>query len=108
MRFSTILRTAVCGTLAVASLGWMEKAPAAGVELRAGSADWMGNAFAGNTAKAYDASTTWSNPAGMARLNQNEIDGPVNGIFPTMNFSGANFVGPGRTTPGATGGNLIQ
>ena len=35
-------------------------------------------------------------------------DGSVNGIFPTSNFSGSNSVGPGATTPGTTGGNLIQ
>jgi long-chain fatty acid transport protein len=68
----------------------------------------MANAFAGDTAKAYDASTVWSNPAGMTRLNQTEIDGSLNGIFPTINFSGANYVGGTATTPGSTGGNLIQ
>jgi long-chain fatty acid transport protein len=81
---------------------------ASGFQLREGSADWMANAFAGDTAKAYDASAAWSNPAGMVRLNQNEIDGSVNGIFPTSNFSGSNSVGSGVTTPGTTGGNLIQ
>nr|WP_294509894.1 OmpP1/FadL family transporter [uncultured Rhodopila sp.] len=84
------------------------QARASGFELREGSADWMANAFAGDTAKAYDAATVWSNPAGMSRLSQSEIDASVNGIFPTINFSGANYVGPGTTTPGTTGGNLIQ
>ena len=69
-------------------------AHASGFALREGSADWMGNAFAGETAKAYDASTVFTNPAGMVRLNQSEFDASVNGIFPTINFSGANFVGP--------------
>jgi long-chain fatty acid transport protein len=88
--------------------GTSNQARASGFQLREGSADWMANAFAGDTAKAYDASTAWSNPAGMVRLNQNEIDGSVNGIFPTGNFSGSNSVGPNVTTPGTTGGNLIQ
>jgi long-chain fatty acid transport protein len=83
-------------------------ARASGFNLREGSADWMGNAFAGDTAKAYDASTAWTNPAGMVRLNQNEFDGSIDGIFPTINFSGANFVGPNAQTSGTTGGNLIQ
>lgn len=83
-------------------------AHASGFALREGSADWMGNAFAGETAKAYDASTVFTNPAGMVRLNQSEFDASVNGIFPTINFSGANFVGPTQTTPGTQGGNLIQ
>jgi long-chain fatty acid transport protein len=100
------LTTTLCAgaLLALAS----SQAHAGGFGLREGSADWMGNAFAGDTAKAYDASTAWSNPAGMVRLDRSEIDGSINGIFPTLNFSGANFIGPGRTTPGTTGGNLIQ
>ncbi len=82
-------------------------AHASGFALREGSADWMANAFAGNTAKAYDASTAFTNPAGMVRLDRNEIDASVNGIFPTINFSGTNTVGAART-PGTTGGNLIE
>jgi long-chain fatty acid transport protein len=103
-----LLRTAAVGTMAVYGLGTSPEAQASGFELREGSADWMANAFAGDTAKAYDASTVWSNPAGMVRLDQNEVDASINGIFPSINFSGANFVGPGTTTPGTTGGNLIQ
>jgi long-chain fatty acid transport protein len=76
--------------------------------LREGSTDWMANAFAGDTAKAYDASTAWSNPADLVRLEQNEIDGSINGLFPSVNFSGANVVGPAATTPGTTGGKLTQ
>ena len=45
---------------------------AAGVALREGSADWTANAFAGETAKAYDASTAVSNPAGLTSLDWNE------------------------------------
>src|ERR1700722_2285450 len=108
MRQAKFPRIARAAIFTVAVSGTIEKAQAAGFELREGSTDWMANAFAGDTAKAYDASTAWSNPAGMVRLNSSEIDGSVNGIFPTINFSGANFVGPGTTTPGTTGGNLIQ
>jgi long-chain fatty acid transport protein len=104
-KFYAIAGTAVLG---VVMAGTANQARASGFELREGSADWMANAFAGDTAKAYDASTAWSNPAGMVRLDQSEIDGSVNGIFPTINFSGSNLVGPGATTPGTTGGNLIQ
>jgi long-chain fatty acid transport protein len=82
-------------------------AQASGFALREGSADWMANAFAGNTAKAYDASTAYTNPAGMVRLDQNEIDASVNGIFPSIHFSGTNTVGAAQT-PGTNGGNLIE
>ncbi len=44
-------------------------ARASGFALREGSPDWMANAFAGSTAKAYDASTAFTNPAGMVRLD---------------------------------------
>jgi long-chain fatty acid transport protein len=108
MRQAKFPRIARAAIFTIAVSGTIEKAQAAGFELREGSTDWMANAFAGDTAKAYDASTAWSNPAGMVRLDSSEIDGSVNGIFPTINFSGANFVGPGTTTPGTTGGNLIQ
>jgi long-chain fatty acid transport protein len=97
--------SAVVTAGAVAGSGAAE---AAGFAVREGSADWMANAFAGEAAKAYDASTAFTNPAGMVRLNANEIDAPVNAIFPSSTFTGANFVGSGQTTPGTQGDNLIQ
>ena len=48
---------------------------------------------AGDTAKAYDASTVWSNPAGMVRLNWNEIDAAANLILANSKFSGGNSIG---------------
>lgn len=107
-KFHYLLQAAVCGAIGLCAAAALTRAEASGFELREGSADWMANVFAGDTAKGYDASTVWSNPAGMVRLNQNEIDGSVNGIFPNSTFSGANFVGPGRTTPGTTSGSLIE
>jgi long-chain fatty acid transport protein len=111
MNAARLRRTAVAATVSAAAacaLAATNQARASGFELHEGSADWMANAFAGDTAKAYDAATVWSNPAGMARLSQSEIDSSINGIFPVINFSGANYVGQGATTPGTTGGNLIQ
>ncbi|HEY1413420.1 MAG TPA: outer membrane protein transport protein [Rhodopila sp.] len=106
--FRGVARAAALSAVAACALGTAEQARASGFELREGSTDWMATDFAGDTAKAYDAATVWSNPAGMVRLDQNEIDGSLNGIFPTVSFSGANYVGPGVTTPGTTSGNLIQ
>ena len=104
-----LARTACfCAAALAATAVRPHSAHASGFELREGSADWMANAFAGDTAKAYDASTVWSNPAGMVRLAHNELDASVNGIFPSIGFSGANYVGPGLATPGTTGDNLIQ
>ena len=107
-KFCRFVRLAALGAAATYAAGATTKAQASGFELREGDTDWMATDFAGDTAKAYDASTVWSNPAGMVRLDQSEIDGSINGIFPTVNFSGANFMGPGVTTPGTTGGNLMQ
>jgi long-chain fatty acid transport protein len=103
-----LLRAATLGAVATFATGLPICARAGGFALREGSADWMATVFAGDTAKAYDASTVWSNPAGMVRLDANEFDASVNGIFPTTEFSGANYVAPGITTPGTTAGNLIQ
>lgn len=103
-----IAKLTMAGAMATCAAAAGHSAQASGFALREGSTDWMANAFAGDTAKAYDASTVWANPAGMVRLNQNEIDASINGIFPTINFSGANFVGRTATTSGTTGGNLIQ
>ncbi|OYV32500.1 MAG: hypothetical protein B7Z81_12685, partial [Acidocella sp. 20-61-6] len=82
---------------------------ASGFGLREGSADWLGNAFAGETANAYDASTAYSNPAGMVRLDQDEIDGAISYIGPSATFSGSN-TNPYATgnLSGTSGGNAIQ
>ncbi len=80
---------------------------ATGFQLRTGSPDWSANAFAGMAAKSYDASTAWTNPAGMTLLDHSEVDASVNGIFPNATFSGTNLIGP-TPTPGSSGGNAGQ
>ena len=99
-------RHALLAVLLAASSGG--PAFASGFGLREGAADWMANAFAGDTAKAYDASTVYTNPAGMVRLNLNEVDASVNYIRPTARFDGTNQVGPTTFTTGSPGGNLVQ
>jgi long-chain fatty acid transport protein len=86
---------------------FVRPALASSIALREGSADWMANAFAGETAKAYDASTAVSNPAGMSRLNWNETDLSFTLVAPSSNFSGTNTVG-GQPTSGSQGGNHAQ
>jgi long-chain fatty acid transport protein len=63
----------------------------------------MANAFAGEAAKAYDASTAFSNPAGMTRLNWNETDLSFSVVAPSSNFTGTNTIG-GRVTSGSQSG----
>ena len=100
----------LAGWAAVVALvagGWHVQAHANGFQVRPGSPDWSANAFAGMSAKGYDASTAWSNPAAMVRLDGNEIDLGVNGLLPTIEFSGQDLPG-GRPLPGSSGGNAGQ
>lgn len=93
--------------VALVAGGWHPQAHANGFQVRTGSPDWSANAFAGMAAKGYDASTAWSNPAAMVRLDSNEIDLGVNGLFPTIEFSGQNKLGGGQVS-GSSGGNAGQ
>ena len=90
------------------ALALAPRAEASGFGLREGSADWLANAFAGAPAKAYDPSTVWSNPAGMALLDDDEIEGAISYIGPSTQFSGhaTNPLTGGNVT-GVQGGNAV-
>jgi long-chain fatty acid transport protein len=68
----------------------------------------MGNAFAGETARGTDASTIFYNPAGMAHLSSDEVDGNVSYLAPTSTFQGSNSSPLGGTVAGTSGGNAVQ
>ncbi len=93
----------------MATLGLGQAAHASGFGLREGAADALGNAFTGGEAKAYDATTAWANPAGMALLDQNEVDGGISYIGPSATFSGYN-TNPltGGNVSGTQGGNAVS
>lgn len=91
----------------VSAIAVSQAAHASGFGLREGSADWLGNAFSGSEAKAYDASTAWTNPAGMALLDQNQVAGDVSYIGPSAKFSGYNTNALGGNLTGSTGGNSV-
>ena len=55
--------------------------------LQENSGSGLGNAFAGGAAAAEDASTIWSNPAGMAKLATPQVAVAVNLITPSIKFS---------------------
>lgn len=97
--------TSALGLMAV--LGAAGEARASGFQLREQSSEGLGNAFAGSTAKAYNLSTIYYNPAGMTRLEGNQIAGSATVIAPQANFSGTNTVGATRTT-GGDGGDAIN
>lgn len=79
-------------------------AHAGGFQLRTGSPDWSANAFAGMAAKAYDAGTAWTNPAGMTRLSGNEIDLGINAVWTSITFQGTDTIG-GAPVAGSQGGD---
>jgi len=60
---------------------------AAGFALIENSASGMGNAFAGGSAIADDASTVWFNPAGMTRLKGEQISVAGHFVSPTADFT---------------------
>ncbi len=106
MKQSKIVFSSLLGLAGAACL--TSAAFASGFGLREGSADWLANAFSGETANAYDAGTAASNPAGMVRLNQDEIDGAISYIGPAATFTGSNSNPYGAgTISGVTGGNAV-
>ena len=83
------------------------EAGAAGFQLREQSSEGLGNAFAGSTAKAYNLSTIYYNPAGMTRLEGDQSAGSVTWIAPVAKFDGTNTVGSTRVS-GNQGGDAIK
>jgi long-chain fatty acid transport protein len=97
------LRTSLCAALA---MGLAAASPAFGAafQLREGDPDWVADAFAGIAAKAYDAGTAWNNPAGMTRIDGDEIDSGLIYFDPGIRFSGEDVV-DGKPVPGYNGGD---
>ena len=88
---NTVRQVALATCLGAISLCvFSQKANASAFALREQSADGLGNAFAGETAKAYDSSTVFFNPAGMAFLKSNEISSTATWISPDVRFTGQN------------------
>ncbi|ANT60886.1 hypothetical protein AYJ57_11235 [Salipiger sp. CCB-MM3] len=65
-----------------------DRAHAAGFQLREMSAEGVGSAFSGSTAKATDLSTIYTNPAGMMRIPGAQAQFDLNYVAPTIEFSG--------------------
>ncbi|MBC7908196.1 MAG: outer membrane protein transport protein [Rhodospirillaceae bacterium] len=80
---------------------------ASGFQLREESAEGLGNANAGSTAKAYDVSTLFHNPAGMTRLEGNQSGASASWIAPVAKFNGGATVG-GAAIAGTTGDNALK
>jgi long-chain fatty acid transport protein len=91
---------------ATAATGCSQAAHAGAFQLWEGSPDQMGNAYAGQGAKAYDAGAAWTNPAGMVRLGDDEIDAGFNYIDPQFYFTGSNSDFPNPGAAGASGNHV--
>lgn len=81
------------------------QASGAGFALQENSGSAMGNAFAGGAAAAEDASTLWSNPAGMSRLASPEVSLAVHFITPSFKFQDNGSVPAAFQPLGGTGGD---
>lgn len=101
-------RKALTGLLGlVAALGAATEVKASGFQLREQSSEGLGNAFAGSTAKAYNLSTIYYNPAGMTRLEGNQVAGSATYIMPVAKFEGQSTLGGGAIS-GNSGGDAIK
>src|SRR3954447_22284430 len=78
---------------------------AAGFALQENSGSGLGNAYAGGAASAEDASTVWSNPAGMSRIGTNQAVAAINLIGPSMKFSNDGSLPAAQQPLGGDGGN---
>ena len=65
----------------------------------------MGNAFAGGAASAEDASTLWSNPAGLSRIASPQVAAAVHFITPSFKFHDEGSVPAAFQPLGGTGGD---
>jgi long-chain fatty acid transport protein len=99
---ANIRRTAIAGACCL-----LTAAPAlgAGFALQETSASGMGNAYAGGAAGVDDASTIWSNPAGMSRLSSRQVAGALIFIWPKLDFSDTGSVPAAQQPLGGDGGN---
>jgi len=92
---------------ALASGLFSSQLSAAGFALIENSASGMGNAFAGGSAIADDASTVWFNPAGMTKLKGSQISAALHVVAPLAEFTNdgsATALGTPLTGPDDDGG----
>lgn len=104
------IRHATCASVLgfAAVIAGNHAALASGFALREESAEGLGNAYAGQTAKAYNASTVFYNPAGMSRLTDNEVAGTVSWIAPVAKFTGRNSNPVGGNVAGSSNFDAIK
>ena len=78
---------------------------AAGFQINEASGSGLGNAFAGGAAVAEDATTLWSNPAGLSRLGTRQVAGAIHLITPSIKFHNEFSAPATQQTLGGDGGD---
>ncbi len=101
MKNNHIIKAAILAALFAAS-----GAQAAGFALIEQSASGMGNAYAGGSAAAEDASTVFFNPAGMTYINGTQVVGALHLIKPSAEFNNNGSIAGTARPLGGAGGDL--
>jgi long-chain fatty acid transport protein len=104
-RFTRISRFLGLGAIAVAllALAWPQTVLAGGFFLYEVGTPDMGLASAGYAARAQDASTVFTNPAGMTMLDHSQLLGGIQALYTHLNFAADRST----TTRGTDGGNAL-
>lgn len=80
-------------------------AAAGGFALQETSGSGLGNAFAGGAASAEDASTLWSNAAGISRIGTYQVAGALHVIMPSFKLNDEGSAAAAFQTLGHSGGD---
>ena len=106
MHSNQFRRTRVAAAIAgvVLALG-AGQALGAAFALQTQNGSGLGNAYAGGAAAAEDASTVWSNPAGMARFSTIQLVGAINAVTPSIKFNDDGSLHAFNQPLGGTGGD---
>ncbi len=89
-------------SVASALLAMSGAASASGFALIEQSASGLGNAYAGGSASAEDASTVFFNPAGMSRINGTQAAVAVHAITPSAKYTSSGGVASGGDAGGTS------
>ena len=95
-------KTIISWSVASALLVMSGAASASGFALIEQSASGLGNAFAGGSAVAEDASTVFFNPAGMSRIDGKQVALSVHAITPSAKYTSASGVASGGDAGGTS------
>lgn len=101
MKRSALFRVITLVFLAIAFVGGF--AQAGGIMLYEFGSNDVGLAAAGYAARAQDASTVFTNPAGMSRIDKSQVLGGVQALYANLEFS----PNSSTTVAGNDGGNAV-